>query len=81
MRDVNQYYFMSFLKPFSTRTVFKRQNLAYKDGPRIEILKIPLMAVDPWHRYIQINQKQLANTFKIHFSNCKTPLVSMVYTK
>ena len=33
--------------PFSAGTVFRRQNLTSRDGPRTEIVKIFIMAVDP----------------------------------
>ena len=33
------------LNPFRAGSVFKRQNLTYKDGPRNERIKV--MAVDP----------------------------------
>ena len=33
--------------------------MTYKDGPRVESIKIVLMAVDPWHRYL--NEADKAN--------------------
>ena len=64
----------------SESDVCRRQFRTYKDGSRTERIKIFTMAVDPYHRYIQMKRNKLTRTFMI-ISNSKNPLVSMVYTK
>ena len=75
-RDINrlsfkvtftQMHHMTYLNPFCAGTVFRRQILTYKYGPRAEIIKL-LMAVDPQH--IKIKRKELTKPF-MKISNWK----------
>ena len=59
------------LKLFRALTVFIRQNLKYKDGPRAQRNKIFLVIVDQ-----EMNQEVQTKTF-LMISNRKSPVVSM----